>query len=82
MKLTPAQLERFDRDGYLFFPEPVHASRDRGRSTDEVPALYAQRRPENVREKTRRRGAHELRRPHVQRALRPARAPPAHGASR
>jgi ectoine hydroxylase len=50
MKLTRRQLEEFDRDGYLFFPglfkpEEIHVL------TDEVPALYAQRRPENVREK-------------------------------
>ena len=52
MKLDPAQLERFDRDGYLFFPGPVQAAQEIKVLTDEVPALYAQRRPENVREKT------------------------------
>ena len=50
MKLTHEQLELFERDGYLFFPglftpSEVHAL------LDEVPALYAQHRPENVREK-------------------------------
>jgi ectoine hydroxylase len=50
MHLTQEQLERFDRDGYLFFPalfkpEEVKAL------TDAVPGLYAMRRPENVREK-------------------------------
>ncbi|RPH79582.1 MAG: proline hydroxylase, partial [Candidatus Rokuibacteriota bacterium] len=25
MKLTPAQLEQFDRDGYLFFPSQFSA---------------------------------------------------------
>ncbi|OFZ94512.1 MAG: proline hydroxylase [Betaproteobacteria bacterium RIFCSPLOWO2_02_67_12] len=51
MKLTRSQLEQFDADGYLFFPSLF--SRDEIRIlTDEVPALYAQRRPENVREKT------------------------------
>ena len=51
MKLTRSQLEQFDADGYLFFPSLF--SRDEIRIlTDEVPALYAQRRTENVREKT------------------------------
>ncbi len=51
MELTPAQLERFDRDGYLFFPS-LFTPTEIGTLTDAVPALYAQRRPENVREKT------------------------------
>ena len=51
MQLTQSQLKAFDRDGYLFFPclfrpEEIKVLRD------EVPALYAERRPENVREKT------------------------------
>ena len=51
MKLSAEQTERFDRDGYLFFPS--HFTRDEIKTlTDEVPSLYAQRRPENVREKT------------------------------
>ena len=51
MKLVPSQLEQFDTDGYLFFPSLF--SRDEIKAlTDEVPALYAQRRPENVREKS------------------------------
>jgi ectoine hydroxylase len=50
MKLTSEQLALFDEQGYLFFPdllsrEEVHVL------IDEVPRLYAQRRPENVREK-------------------------------
>jgi ectoine hydroxylase len=50
MKLTKAQLEQFDRDGYLLFPS--HFSADEIKKlTDEVPRLYAMRRPENVREK-------------------------------
>jgi ectoine hydroxylase len=50
MKLTQQDRDRFDRDGYLFFPS--HFTRDEIRVlTDAVPALYAQRRPENVREK-------------------------------
>jgi len=51
MKLTDPQLEQFDRDGYLFFPS-LFAPAEIKRLTDAVPALYAERRPENVREKT------------------------------
>ena len=51
MKLTPEQLERFDRDGYLFF-ENLFKKEEIQILLDEVPGLYAQRRPENVREKT------------------------------
>ena len=51
MTLTPAQLEQFDRDGYLFFPGLFTAEEIRP-LTGAVPGLYAQRRPENVREKT------------------------------
>ncbi len=51
MKLSPVQLEQFDRDGYLFFPSLFSLAEIKV-LTDEVPALYAQRRPENVREKT------------------------------
>jgi ectoine hydroxylase len=51
MKLTPQQLEQFDRDGYLFFPGLFSAPEIQVLN-DEVPRLYAQRRPENVREKT------------------------------
>jgi ectoine hydroxylase len=51
MRLSPEQLERFDRDGYLFFPAHFRPEEIKVLS-DEVPALYAQRRPENVREKT------------------------------
>ena len=50
MHLTPDQIETFDRDGYLFFPS--HFRPDEIKVlVDEVPGLYAQRRPENVREK-------------------------------
>ena len=51
MRLTPQQTEAFEREGYLFFPglfTPAEIQVLR----DEVPNLYAQRRPENVREKT------------------------------
>jgi ectoine hydroxylase len=51
MKLTAAQLEHFDRDGYLFFPS-LFKPEEIKVLTDEVPSIYAQRRPENVREKT------------------------------
>ena len=50
MKLTPQQIAQFDRDGYLFFPS-LFTPREIKVLTDEVPSLYAQRRPENVREK-------------------------------
>jgi len=50
MKLTQEQLQQFDRDGYLFFPSLFSAAEIKA-LTDEVPALFAQRRPENVREK-------------------------------
>ena len=51
MKLTQTQLDAFDREGYLFFPSLFSLEEIKG-LLDEVPALYAQRRPENVREKT------------------------------
>ena len=50
MKLTDQQLEQFGREGYLFFPSLFSAAEIKV-LTDAVPALYAQRRPENVREK-------------------------------
>ena len=50
MKLTQEQLQQFDRDGYLFFPS-LFSEREIRTLTDEVPALFAQHRPENVREK-------------------------------
>ena len=51
MQLTQDQLETFDRDGYLFFPALFRPEEIKV-LLDEVPALYARRRPENVREKT------------------------------
>jgi ectoine hydroxylase len=51
VKLTEEQLAAFDRDGYLFFPK-LFGDAEIKTLTDAVPALYAQRRPENVREKT------------------------------
>jgi ectoine hydroxylase len=50
MKLTPAQLEQFDRDGYLFFPGHFDAQETKV-LTDAVPELYARREVYNVREK-------------------------------
>lgn len=50
MQLTPAQLETFDREGYLFFPG-LFTPDEVKTLTDEVPRLYAMERPENVREK-------------------------------
>jgi ectoine hydroxylase len=50
MKLTPTQVEQFDRDGYLFFPGLFTPDEVR-RMTDEVPRLYAERAAWNVREK-------------------------------
>ena len=50
MQLTPAELETFERDGYLFFPG-LFTPDEVKTLTDEVPRLYAMERPENVREK-------------------------------
>jgi ectoine hydroxylase len=50
MRLSPAQLAQFYRDGYLFFPG--HFSTDETKTlTDAVPELYARREAYNVREK-------------------------------
>src|SRR5256886_9703034 len=50
MKLPQAQIEQFHRDGYLFFPS-LFTPEEIQVLLDEVPQLYAQHRPENVREK-------------------------------
>ena len=50
MILTPEQIAQFDRDGYLFFPS-LFKPEEIKRLGAEVPGIYAQRRPENVREK-------------------------------
>ena len=50
MQLSQEQLARFERDGYLFFPSLFKSEEIRVLSS-EVPGLYAQHRPENVREK-------------------------------
>ena len=50
MRLSEEQREQFDRDGYLFFPS-LFSEAEIKVLTDEVPRLFAQSRPENVREK-------------------------------
>jgi ectoine hydroxylase len=50
MRLTPQQVERFDRDGYLFFPG-LFSREETQVLLDAVPALYARREAYNVREK-------------------------------
>ena len=50
MKLSREQIEQFENDGYLFFPS-LFTREEVKVLIDEVPSLYAQRRPENVREK-------------------------------
>ncbi|MBK8738852.1 MAG: phytanoyl-CoA dioxygenase family protein [Betaproteobacteria bacterium] len=51
MRLTRQQTEAFEREGYLFFPG-LFTPAEIQVLQHEVPNLYAQRRPENVREKT------------------------------
>jgi ectoine hydroxylase len=50
MRLTPAQHEAFDREGYLFFPG-LFSPAEVATLSDAVPALYARREAYNVREK-------------------------------
>ena len=50
MRLTPAQLDAFDREGYLFFPGLFQPDEVKT-LTVEVPAIYARREAFNVREK-------------------------------
>ena len=45
MQLTQTQIDAFERDGYLFFPALFRPDEVKV-LLDEVPALYAQRRPE------------------------------------
>ena len=42
MRLTPQQLEQFDREGYLFFPGQFTPEETR-KLTDAVPELYSRR---------------------------------------
>ena len=51
MKLTPEQLKQFDDDGYLFFPN-YFSPEETAILKSEIPGVFAQRREENVREKT------------------------------
>ena len=50
MNLSKQQIEQFDRDGYLFLPT-LFTPQEVSTLLNEVPALYAQRRAENIREK-------------------------------
>jgi ectoine hydroxylase len=50
MKLTPAQIAEFDEQGYLLLPNRFTAE-EIGALNAEVPAMFAQQRPEVVREK-------------------------------
>jgi len=50
MKLSHEQIGRFEHDGFLFFPSLFRPEEVKV-LTEEVPRLYAQDRPENVREK-------------------------------
>src|SRR5260370_16635317 len=50
MRLNPQRIQHFEREGYLFFPS-LFAREEIKVLTDEVPRLYEQHRPENVREK-------------------------------
>ncbi len=68
MQLSPQQLERFEREGYLFFPGLFSAA-EMQRLQDDVPRLFAQLRPENVREKDPRGRAHQFCRAPVQPAV-------------
>ena len=52
MRLSPQEVERFEREGYLFFPSLFSAAEMRVLQ-DEVPRLFGQQRLENVREKGR-----------------------------
>jgi len=51
MQLTQAQLQQFDEQGFLFFPS-LFSPAEVAVMNAEVPGVFAQRRPENVREKT------------------------------
>jgi len=80
MKLTPAQLEAFDRDGYLFFPACSRPDEIKV-LLDEVPRALRPGPPpprERARE-DRRRGAHQLRGAPYSAPFAAIGAPPAHG---
>ena len=50
MRLTPVQIEQFNRDGYLFFPS-LFTPAETARLNAAVPELYERREAYNVREK-------------------------------
>src|SRR5690606_5202309 len=50
MQLTQDQLAQFERDGYVFIPD-LFSAEEIAVMKREVPALFAQDRPENVRER-------------------------------
>jgi ectoine hydroxylase len=50
MKLSDAQVARFEAEGYLFLPE-LYSAAEVAVLRDELPGIFAQDRPENVREK-------------------------------
>jgi len=50
MTLSAEQVARFDRDGYLFFPS-LFTPDEIARLVAEVPTIFGEHRPENVREK-------------------------------
>ena len=50
MTLSAEEVTRFDRDGYLFFPS-LFTPDEIARLAAEVPAIFGEHRPENVREK-------------------------------
>ena len=52
MRLSAEERERFGREGYLFFPS-LFSEAEMRELRDEVPRIFAQHRPENVREKDR-----------------------------
>ena len=50
MRLRADELARFHQDGFLILPELFSAA-EMGALKDQLPALFAERRPENFREK-------------------------------
>ncbi len=50
MRLTQEQIDQFDRDGYLFFPNQF-SQEEINHLTATVPALYSRRAAYNIREK-------------------------------
>ena len=50
MKLSPAQIAAFEEEGYLFLPN-VFSAEEMALLTGEMPGMFAQERPEVIREK-------------------------------